>query len=127
MRAEAKTVDEYIRQFPPDVQTALKNIRRTIRSAAPDAEERIGWGMPGYKHCGWLVFFAAFKHHCSFFPASKSVVESLRPKLKAFESGGGTIHFTAEHPLPAALVKHIVKMRIKENELRAERRKKRPA
>jgi uncharacterized protein YdhG (YjbR/CyaY superfamily) len=127
MMASAKTVDEYIKQFPLNVQKALENLRRTIKAAAPDAEERIGYGMPGYKHYGWLVFFGGFKDHCSFFPASKAVIHTFRKELKSFEAKAGTIHFTPEHPLPAAIVKKIVKARMKENELVAERRRKRSA
>jgi len=119
----AKTVDEYIRQYPPEVRRALQDLRRTIKAAAPDAEERIGYGMPGYKYYGWLVFFGGFKDHCSFFPASTAIVDSLKRELKAFDAKGGTIHFTPEHPLPATLVKRIVRLRMKENELRKKRKR----
>jgi len=127
MMVRARTVDDYIKQFPPGVQNALQALRRTIRAAAPDAEERIGYGMPGYKHDGWLVFFGGFKDHCSFFPASKAIIQAHKKELKSFEAKAGTIHFTPEHALPAALVKKIVKERMRENELAAERRRKRSA
>jgi uncharacterized protein YdhG (YjbR/CyaY superfamily) len=127
MMASAKTVDDYINQFPPKVRNALQGLRRTIRAAAPDAEERIGYGMPGFRQNGWLVFFGGFKDHCSFFPASKDIIQSHKKELKSFETKAGTIHFTPEHTLPVALVKKIVKERLKENELAAERRRKRSA
>ena len=123
-RMKARTVDEYIKGFPPGVQDALQDLRKTIRTAAPDAEEKIGYGMPGYRQSGWLVFFGGFKDHCSFFPASKAVVQGHKKELKGFETKAGTIHFTPEHRLPAALVKRIVKERMRENELVAERRRK---
>ncbi len=123
MMGSAKTVDDYIKQFPPDVRKALQDLRGTIKAAAPDAEERIGYGMPGFKHHGWLVFFGGFKDHCSFFPASTRIIESFKRELRSFDAKGGTIHFTPEQPLPAALVKKIVKMRMKENEARAKARK----
>ena len=74
--------------------------------------------MPAYKYLGFLVFFAAFKNHCSFFVASPSLTKKLGDELSPYETSGGTIHFTPEKPLPAALVKKIVMARIKENELR---------
>ena len=125
MNAKAETVDEYVKRFPTDMQKALQDLRKTIKAAAPNAEEKIGWGMPGFKHFGWLVFFAGFKSHCSFFPASTAIVKSHAKELKGFEHKGGTIHFTPDRPLPAGLVKKIVKERMRENELIAERRRKR--
>ena len=125
MKAEklAKTVDEYISRFSPDVQKALQSLRKTIRSAAPKADERIGYRMPGYKYHGWLVFFAGFKSHCSLFVASLAAMKTLKKDLEPYKPSGATIHFTPDHPLPASLVRMIVKMRIAENELRAERKR----
>jgi uncharacterized protein YdhG (YjbR/CyaY superfamily) len=120
----AKTVDDYIAAAPKDMQKPQRDLRKAIRSAAPEAEETISWRMPCYKYYGMLVFFAAFKNHMSFFPASKSTVEIFREKLKPFEISGTTIHFTAEKQLPAALVKEIVRSRVRENELRAKLKKK---
>ena len=120
----AKTVNEYIARYPPEVRKALRDLRKTIRSAAPQAEERIGWGMPGYKHHGWLVFFGGFKDHCSFFVASTALTKTLKKELAPYKPSGGTVHFTPERPLPAKLVKSIVKMRMAENELRKSRPRK---
>ena len=121
--ASAKTVDEYIRGFPPKVQQALQNLRRTIKAVVPDAEEKIGYGMPGFKLNGWLVFYGGFKDHCSFFPASREIIQKFKDQLKSFETQAGTIHFTPDHPIPSALVRMIVKTRLKENELKAKARK----
>jgi len=79
------------------------------------AEERISYRMPSCRYRGWLVFFAAFKNHNSFVVPGRSVMEFGR-ELRPFEVSGKTIHFTAGHPLPARLVRKIVKQRIKENE-----------
>jgi len=120
----AKTVDEYIASAPKNMQKSLRAIRRAIKSAAPDAEETISWRMPCYKYHGMLVFFAAFANHMSLFPASKSTVKDFAAKLKGFEISGTTIHFTPEKPLPSALVKQMVKARMKENEARADQKKR---
>ena len=88
-------------------------------AAAPRATEGISYGMPTVKLAGHsLVYYAAFKSHCSLFPASKAVLATHKTELKAFEVSKGTIHFTAERPLPAALVRKMVRARIKENEAR---------
>jgi uncharacterized protein YdhG (YjbR/CyaY superfamily) len=117
----AKTVDEYIASAPRDMRAALRDLRKAIKSAAPDAEEKISWRMPCYKYHGMLVFFAAFKNHMSFLPASRTTVETYKDKLKGFEISGTTIHFTPEKPLPAALVKQIVRARMQENMYRSKK------
>lgn len=115
----AKTVDEYIALAPKDKQKALKDIRKAIREAAPEADERISYHMPAYKYHGWLVFFGAYKDHLSLFAVGESNLKRFRSKLRPFEISGQTIHFTSQKPLPATLVKQIVKARMKENESRA--------
>jgi uncharacterized protein YdhG (YjbR/CyaY superfamily) len=112
-----KTVDEYLDKLPEDVRTVLTKLRATIKSTAPKADEVISYGMPGYKYKGMLVYFAAFKNHCSFFPGSSQIVQ-LYEELKSFKTAKGTIQFTSDKPLPATLVKKIVKARMQENEAR---------
>ncbi|MCU0851930.1 MAG: DUF1801 domain-containing protein [Thermoplasmata archaeon] len=120
----ARTVDEYISKAPERFQSSLQHLRRAIRSAAPEAQEIIAWRMPCYRQNGMLVFFAAFKSHMSFFPASKTIVPKFKNRLKGYEISGTTIHFTPEKPLPPDLVKQIVKARVKENEARIKRKAK---
>ena len=121
-----KDVDAYIAAFPQDVQDALNKLRRTIRAAAPKAEERISYGIPAYKHHGMLIYFAGFKNHCSLFPASKSILKIFSKELKSFEvSGASTIRFSPDHPLPATLIRKIVKTRIEQNEERSTGKKHR--
>jgi uncharacterized protein YdhG (YjbR/CyaY superfamily) len=110
------SVDEYMKALPGDVFKVLDKIRSQIKSAAPKAEEVISYQMPAYKHHGMLVYFAAFKDHCSLFPASKKVLGVFKNDLKNFKTFGGTIQFTLDHPLPLKLVKQIVQYRVKENE-----------
>jgi uncharacterized protein YdhG (YjbR/CyaY superfamily) len=117
------TIDEYLAGVPEEMRTALEELRVVIRKAAPEAVEAIGWGMPMFKLKGNLVGFAAFKEHCSFFPMSTTVMEAHMDELAAYDTSKGTIHFKPGKPLPAALVKKLVKERIKENEAKAAARK----
>jgi len=112
-----KTVDEYLDKLSADVRTVLEKLRTTIKTTAPKAEEVISYGMPGYKYQGPLVYFAAFNNHCSFFPGSSQVIK-LYDELKSFKTAKGTIQFTTDKPLPAGIVKKIVKARMQENEAR---------
>ena len=113
-----KTVDEYMAALTPRERKALQAVRRTIRAAAPQAVEAIGYGMPGYKQNGVLVYFAAFKDHLTFF-AGGAINEKFAKELKAFKQTKGGIHFTPEKPLPASAITRIVKLRLRENEARA--------
>jgi uncharacterized protein YdhG (YjbR/CyaY superfamily) len=114
----AKDVDTYLAQVPPGTRVVLEKLRRIIKATAPKAEEIISYQIPAYKFHGPLVFFAAFKNHCSLFVASKSIVKRFSKELEAFDTSGTTIHFTADNPLPGALIKKLVKTRIEEIESR---------
>ncbi|MBS1553039.1 MAG: DUF1801 domain-containing protein [Bacteroidetes bacterium] len=108
-----KDTDSYLALQPEKVREVLEKLRQTIKSSAPEAEEVISYGLPAFRYHGMLVYFAAFKNHCSFFPGS--IVEKMKNELKNYKTSKGTIQFTAEKPLPAALVKKIIKARVKEN------------
>jgi len=112
------TVDEYIALAEPKVKKALKDIRKTIKTTAPKAEEVISYQIPGYKYHGMLVFFAAWKDHISLYPAPWSA-ESLKKEMSFYEGSKGTIKFPIDEPMPLALIKKMVKYRVKENEERA--------
>jgi uncharacterized protein YdhG (YjbR/CyaY superfamily) len=112
------TVDEYIALAEPKVIKALKDIRKTIKTAAPKAEEVISYQIPGYKYHGMLVFFAAWKNHISLYPAPWSA-DSLKKEMSVYEGSKGTIKFPIGEPMPLALIKKMVKYRVKENEARA--------
>ena len=124
MKAPAKDIDAYLANVPPDVRAALERLRRIIQSAAPKATETISWQMPSFKHQGLLVGFAAFKAHCSFFPMSSTVLTAHEKDLAPYSTSKGTIRFTVDKPLPAELVKKIVKARIAENESRKRARER---
>jgi len=112
------TVDEYIAIAEPKVKKALKDIRKTIKTAAPKAEEVISYQIPGYKYHGMLVFFAARKSHISLYPAPWGA-ESLKEEMSAYEGSKGTIKFPLDKPMPLTLIKKMVKYRLKQNEMKA--------
>jgi uncharacterized protein YdhG (YjbR/CyaY superfamily) len=109
----SKTIDEYIAAFPKDVRVQLETMRKAIRRSAPGAEETISYQMPAFRWHGILVYFAAFKNHIGFYPTS-SAIEAFKDELSAFETSKGTIRFPLDKPLPIALVKRIVKYRVKQ-------------
>lgn len=110
-----KTVDEYLAALPKEARATLEKIRKTVKAVAPKATEGISYQMPMYKQHGMLVGFAAFKDHCSFFPGAEPIA-AHKDELKAYETSKGTIRFPIGQPLPAALVKKLVKTRLAENE-----------
>ena len=118
----ARNVDEYLASVPKEVRTTLERLRKTIKAAAPMASEGISYQMPMYKHHGMVVGFAAFKNHCSIFPGA-AVMDAYKEELKPYDTSKGTIRFPANKPLPATLVKKLVRARIKENEARSNRKK----
>ena len=123
--ATPKTVDDYLAALPEEARATLEKIRKAIKAAAPKATEGISYQMPMYKQNGMLMGFAAFKNHCSIFPGAKPM-ETYKDELKAYKISKGTIRFPIGKPLPAALVKKLIKTRIAENEKRAaEKEKKR--
>jgi uncharacterized protein YdhG (YjbR/CyaY superfamily) len=110
-----KNIDEYMVSQPENVRETLENLRQIIRETAPEAEEVISYGIPAYKYHGMLVYFAAYKKHCSLFGGTGSLTEEMKEELKAYKTSKGTIQFTVEKPLPDELVRHIVKFRMKQN------------
>lgn len=115
------SVEDYLSQAPESARTVLEKLRKTIKAAAPNTTEVISYQMPTFKYQGRaLLGFAAFKNHCSLFPYSGKVMDSYKEELQPFDTfgKGATIRFTVDNPLPAALVKKIVKQRMEEIEAR---------
>jgi uncharacterized protein YdhG (YjbR/CyaY superfamily) len=113
--AGSNAVDDYLAALPEESRAALESLRKTIKAAAPQATETISYHMPTFKFQGrFLVSFAAFKKHCSLFPASEAALEAYGEELKPYFSGKGTFRFRPDKPIPAALVKKIVRTRIEE-------------
>jgi uncharacterized protein YdhG (YjbR/CyaY superfamily) len=108
------TIDEYIATFPKQVQQILKGLRKAIKAAAPDAEERISYQMPAFSLNGILVYFAAFKKHIGFYPGA-SGIQAFTKELSVYKGGKGSVQFPIDKPLPLALISKIVKFRVSEN------------
>jgi uncharacterized protein YdhG (YjbR/CyaY superfamily) len=109
-------VEAYLDKIPEPYNAALRALRAQIASSDPEAEEAMVYGVPGFRHGGKpLVCYAAFKSHCGFYPMSPALMDALADKLDGFRTAKGTIQFTPDNPLPAALVRRIVKARAAEN------------
>lgn len=116
-------VEAYLAKVPEPARTTLKKVRATITAAAPaQATEALSYGMPAFKYKGALVAYAAFKDHCSFFPMSASLLDELANELKSYRTSKGTLQFPLDKPLPASLVRKMVKMRVLQNEARKKTR-----
>lgn len=109
-----ENVDEYIDSFPRNVQVILDELRKTIKDAAPEAQEIISYQMPAFKLNGILVWFGAFKNHVSLYP-KVSAINVFKKQLASYKIGKGTIQFPLDKPIPFDLVSEIVRFRVKEN------------
>jgi uncharacterized protein YdhG (YjbR/CyaY superfamily) len=115
-KTKPQSIDEYLSRVPDESRAALEKLRSTIKSVVPEAEETISYEVPTFKLNGrMLVSFAAFSKHCSFFPGA-GPIELHEDELKSFPTSKGTIRFTTDRPLSAALVKKLVKTRLKLNQ-----------
>lgn len=112
-RTEAKNIDEYIADFPDDVRNILRQIRSTIKKAAPKAEEAIKYAIPTFVFHGNLVHFAAFKNHIGFYPAPTGAA-AFKKELSVYKTGKGSVQFPLDEPMPLKLITKIVKFRVKE-------------
>jgi uncharacterized protein YdhG (YjbR/CyaY superfamily) len=110
-----KTIDEYLANVDPDKRAALERLRSIVKAAAPKAQEAITYRIPMFRLNGMLVGFAAAKDHCSFYPCDSTTIKSLKAVLKNYKTSKGAIQFQPGKPLPAALVKKIVKARVAAN------------
>lgn len=121
-KAKITDVDSYLAQVPEPARTTLQKVRATIRSAVPkEATEGLSYGMPAFRYKGALVGYAAFKDHCSFFPMQASLIDEMKDELKSYRTSKGTLQFPQDKPLPAALLKKMVKLRVAENERKGKR------
>ena len=108
------SIDACLKPLPPEQRAALQKLRRQIQAAAPKAEEYIRYGLPAFRLGRPLLAFGAAKNHCSFYPMSGSLIEAHQADLKAYSTSKGTIRFTPAQPLPAALIRKLVKARLAE-------------
>ncbi|HVT86113.1 MAG TPA: DUF1801 domain-containing protein [Chitinophagaceae bacterium] len=123
MSRKPKDIGEYIAAFPLQTRKLLRQMRSTIKKAAPKAEEVISYGIPAFKFHGLLVWFAAHSKHIGFYPRL-SAIEAFKKDLSRFKSAKGSVQFPLDKPLPLALIKKMVLFRVKENMGRAAMKKR---
>jgi uncharacterized protein YdhG (YjbR/CyaY superfamily) len=114
MMKDFKTIDEYIKDYPEDIQKVLEKMRHVIHDAAPQAEEAMRYGIPTFRLNGNLVHFGAFKTHIGFYPAPRGI-EAFKKELEPYLGGKGTVKFPFDKPIPYDLVNKITKFRAAEN------------
>jgi uncharacterized protein YdhG (YjbR/CyaY superfamily) len=115
--APPQNVDDYLALTPEPARSTLEKVRAVIRASVPrEATETISYRIPMFKYKGMLMGFAAFKHHCSLFPANMDVFRKLKKELEPFHTSKGTLQFPLDKPFPAAFLKKIVKMRVAQND-----------
>lgn len=113
----AQDVETYLANVPEPVRSTLEKIRDIIRSVAPaESTEALNYGIPSFRYKGALVGYGAFKAHCSFFPMSAALIDSMKDDLGAYSLSKGTIRFSVAKPLSPALIRKIVKARVAQNE-----------
>jgi uncharacterized protein YdhG (YjbR/CyaY superfamily) len=118
-RAKAKSISDYISDFPPETQTALEQVRATIRAAAPDATETISYAIPTFdlnEH--HLVHFGGYARHIGFYPIP-SAAETFKAELSVYKSGKGSVQFPLNEPMPTDLIRRIVEFRVEESNRKA--------
>jgi uncharacterized protein YdhG (YjbR/CyaY superfamily) len=115
LRVAPRGIDEYLAGLDEAQRATLQELRQTIVSVVPDAEECISYGMPAFRKGGKIIAgFAAFKTHLSYLPHSGSVLGKLTDDLAGYRSTKGSLHFPIDQPLPKALVKKLIDVRLNE-------------
>jgi uncharacterized protein YdhG (YjbR/CyaY superfamily) len=120
-RKTPKDIDDYLRGYPKHVQPLLSQMRLTVKKAAPQATEKISYGIPTFALDGNLVHFAAFKNHIGFYPTA-SVITAFSNELSSYKCWKGTVQFPLDEPLPLTLVSRMVKFRVKEKKMMKRKR-----
>jgi uncharacterized protein YdhG (YjbR/CyaY superfamily) len=108
-----KTIDEYLRNFPPDVQEILEKLRKLVHEVVPEAKEAMAYGIPTFTLNENLVHFAAFEHHIGFYP-TPSGIAAFKKELALYKHAKGSVQFPLDQPIPYDLVRRIVEFRVKE-------------
>ncbi|HLO73690.1 MAG TPA: DUF1801 domain-containing protein [Flavobacterium sp.] len=117
MQTKTYSIDEYINNFPENVQNILTKIRTIIQEIAPEATEKISYGIPTFYFNGNLVHFAAYKNHVGFYPGA-SGIEKFQKEISTYKNSKGTVQFPLNEDLPIDLIKKIVAFRINENKIK---------
>ena len=113
-KARPTTIDEYIAQYPEDVQAIMTRIRAVIKESAPEAVEKISYQMPAFAQHGNLVYFASLKNHIGFYPTGSGIT-AFQAELAGYESSPGAVKFPVDQPLPLDLITRIVQFRVAAN------------
>jgi len=117
------SIDEYIANFPENVQKILEELRGTIKAAAPEAGEKINYGIPTFTlNSKYLIYFAGWKNHISLYPVP-SGTEAFNKEVSQYVAGKGTLKFPIDKPLPLKLITKIVKLKIAENRKSTDKKK----
>jgi uncharacterized protein YdhG (YjbR/CyaY superfamily) len=114
-----KTFEEYFSNFPDSVQDKLKEMRKVIKKAAPDAIEKISYGMPAFTFKGMLLYYAAHTKHIGFYPFT-TAIKAFKKDLIPYKTAKGSIQFPLDKPLPKALIRDITAFRVNENKMKEE-------
>jgi len=122
-KQKVQTVDEYISTYPENIQRRLRDIRKIVKKMAPDAVEKISYGMPAYTYKGMLIYYAVHTHHIGLYPYP-STLEAFRNELAGYRTSKGTVQFPHDKPIPTDLISDIVRYRVQENTIRYEMKKK---
>ena len=118
---KVRTIDDYIADFPSQTQELLELVRETIRQAAPEASEVIGYSMPAFKQNGILLYFAAYKNHIGFYPTA-SGIENFKTELTGYKSTKGGVQFPLNKPIPYNLIAIITAFRVKEDKAKGKKK-----
>jgi uncharacterized protein YdhG (YjbR/CyaY superfamily) len=123
MKNKISSIDEYIDTFPKDIQTVLQQVRKTIKAAAPEAGEKISYGIPTFTLNGkYLIYFAGWKHHVSIYPIPVGD-DAFNQEIAPYVSGKGTLKFPIDKPIPLKLITKIVKLKVAESLSRTDQKK----
>jgi uncharacterized protein YdhG (YjbR/CyaY superfamily) len=124
MPSKAKNIDDYLKNFPATTKKMLQQIRTTVKRITPGAEEVISYSIPAFKlNKKILVYFAGWKDHVSMYPVPRAN-QTLQKEISRYQTGKGTLQFPLDKPLPLKFISKIVKLRVKENSVRAKAKKK---
>lgn len=115
-------IDDFIAKYPPDVQQILQKIRGIVREVAPEAQEKLNYGIPTFTLNGNLVHYSAFKNHVGFYP-TPSGMEKFKTQLSKYEGAKGSVKFPLDQPIPYELIRKITEFRVKEQQAKARKKK----
>lgn len=121
--SKPENIDQYIAEFPKEIQKILSEVRTIIQKAAPEATEKMSYAMPTFYLDGNLVHFAAYKHNIGFYPAP-SGLKAFEEEISQYKNSKGAVQFPIDQKMPLALISKIVKFRVEENKLKAKSKKK---